>query len=105
VTHIDHVVKIAGIDHIGHRLAIFDGITSPPQGLEDISRMPYLTAALPQTRLLGKGRSQNPRRKLPARHPRRHRKVTQAIWSPVRVCGQAFQPASRLSGSDRGGGP
>jgi membrane dipeptidase len=45
VTHIDHVVKIAGIDHIGIG-SDFDGISSPPQGLEDVSRMPYLTAAL-----------------------------------------------------------
>jgi membrane dipeptidase len=45
VTHIDHVVKIAGIDHIGIG-SDFDGISAPPQGLEDVSRMPYLTAAL-----------------------------------------------------------
>lgn len=45
VTHIDHVVKIAGIDHIGIG-SDFDGITAPPQGLENISKMPYLVAAL-----------------------------------------------------------
>lgn len=45
VAHIDHVVKIAGIDHVGIG-SDFDGITSPPQGLEDISKMPALVAAL-----------------------------------------------------------
>jgi membrane dipeptidase len=45
VLHIDHVVKIAGIDHVGIG-SDFDGITSPPQGLEDVSKMPFLVAAL-----------------------------------------------------------
>jgi len=45
VTHIDHVVKIAGIDHVGIG-SDFDGITAPPQGLENVSKMPYLVAAL-----------------------------------------------------------
>ena len=45
VAHIDHVVKIAGIDHVGIG-SDFDGITGPPQGLEDVSKMPALTAAL-----------------------------------------------------------
>ena len=45
VAHIDHAVKIAGIDHVGIG-SDFDGITGPPQGLEDISKMPALTAAL-----------------------------------------------------------
>jgi membrane dipeptidase len=45
VAHIDHVVKVAGIDHIGIG-SDFDGITAPPQGLENVSKMPYLVAAL-----------------------------------------------------------
>jgi membrane dipeptidase len=47
VAHIDHVVKIAGIDHVGIG-SDFDGISSVPAGLEDVSKMPYLTAALLQ---------------------------------------------------------
>ncbi len=43
--HIDHAVKIAGIDHVGIG-SDFDGISSPPQGLEDVSKMPALVAAL-----------------------------------------------------------
>ena len=45
VAHIDHVVKVAGIDHVGIG-SDFDGISSVPAGLEDVSKMPYLTAAL-----------------------------------------------------------
>lgn len=45
VAHIDHVVKVAGIDHVGIG-SDFDGISSVPAGLEDISKMPFLTAAL-----------------------------------------------------------
>jgi membrane dipeptidase len=42
---IDHIAKIAGIDHVGIG-SDFDGINSVPQGLEDVSKMPALTAAL-----------------------------------------------------------
>ena len=42
---IDHIVKVAGIDHVGIG-SDFDGITSAPQGLEDVSKMPNLTLAL-----------------------------------------------------------
>ena len=45
VTHIDHVVKLVGIDHVGIG-SDWDGISTVPAGLEDVSRMPYLTAAL-----------------------------------------------------------
>lgn len=47
VAHIDHAVKVAGIDHVGIG-SDFDGISGPPKGLEDISKMPYLVAALLQ---------------------------------------------------------
>jgi membrane dipeptidase len=43
--HIDHVRRIAGIDHIGLG-GDFDGITSVPQGLEDVSTYPALLAEL-----------------------------------------------------------
>jgi len=45
VAHIEHVVRIAGIDHVGIG-SDFDGISAVPQGLEDISKMPALKAAL-----------------------------------------------------------
>ncbi|MBA3231360.1 MAG: membrane dipeptidase [Acidobacteria bacterium] len=43
--HIDHVRKVAGIDHIGIG-GDYDGITTVPEGLEDVSTYPALTAEL-----------------------------------------------------------
>jgi membrane dipeptidase len=43
--HIDHIVKVAGIDHVGIG-SDFDGITSVPVGLEDVSTYPRLTQEL-----------------------------------------------------------
>ena len=43
--HIDHIRKVAGIDHIGLG-GDFDGITQVPEGLEDVSKYPALTAEL-----------------------------------------------------------
>jgi membrane dipeptidase len=45
--HIDHIVKVAGIDHVGIG-SDFDGITAWPLGLEDVSTYPRLTDALLQ---------------------------------------------------------
>jgi len=43
--HIEHIRDVAGIDHIGIG-SDFDGITSVPRGLEDVTRMPDLLAEL-----------------------------------------------------------
>ncbi len=43
--HIDHIRRVAGIDHLGLG-SDFDGITSVPQGLEDVSKFPDLTREL-----------------------------------------------------------
>ena len=43
--HIDHIAKVAGIDHVGIG-SDFDGITSVPVGLEDVSTYPRLTQEL-----------------------------------------------------------
>ncbi|MEE8184359.1 MAG: dipeptidase [Acidobacteriota bacterium] len=45
VDHIDRVVELAGIDHVGLG-SDFDGVTSLPRGLEDCSKLPNLTRAL-----------------------------------------------------------
>jgi membrane dipeptidase len=42
---IDHIVRVAGIDHVGIG-SDFDGMTLAPRGLEDVSKVPNLTAAL-----------------------------------------------------------
>lgn len=45
VDHIDHVVKIAGIDHVGIG-SDFDGVSKLPDQLQDVSTYPYITQAL-----------------------------------------------------------
>ena len=45
VAHIDHVVKIAGIDAVGIG-SDFDGIDCTPLGLDDVGKFPALTRAL-----------------------------------------------------------
>ena len=46
VAHIDHVVKLAGIDHVGLG-SDFDGVgPTLPEGLEDVSKYPNLFARL-----------------------------------------------------------
>jgi membrane dipeptidase len=44
VEHIDHVVKVAGVDHVGLG-SDFDGATMPI-GMEDVSKLPKITDAL-----------------------------------------------------------
>ena len=43
--HIDHAVKVAGIDHVGIG-SDWDGIDKVPVGLEDVSKMTAVTAGL-----------------------------------------------------------
>jgi membrane dipeptidase len=43
--HIDHAVKIGGIDHVGIG-SDWDGVAGTPNGLEDVSKMPALIAVL-----------------------------------------------------------
>ena len=45
--HIDHAVRIAGIDHVGIG-SDFDGVSGPPNGLDDVSKMPALIEVLLQ---------------------------------------------------------
>jgi membrane dipeptidase len=47
VAHIDHVAKLVGVDHVGIG-SDWDGINKVPLGLEDVSKMPALTALLLQ---------------------------------------------------------
>ncbi len=45
VDHIDHIVKVAGVDHVGLG-SDFDGINSVPKQLEDVSCFPNITQEL-----------------------------------------------------------
>jgi membrane dipeptidase len=45
IDHIDHIVQVAGIDHVGIG-SDFDGVSTLPTQLEDVSCYPYITQAL-----------------------------------------------------------
>ena len=45
IDHIDHIVKVAGVDHVGIG-ADFDGATDMPEGAEDVSMLPNITYEL-----------------------------------------------------------
>jgi len=45
VDHIEHIVRVAGVDHVGLG-SDFEGITHTPVQLEDVSCFPYITQAL-----------------------------------------------------------
>ena len=45
IDHIDHIVKVAGIDHVGIG-ADFDGASDMPEGAEDVSMLPNITYEL-----------------------------------------------------------
>jgi membrane dipeptidase len=45
VDHIEHIIKVAGVDHVGLG-SDFDGIGTVPKQLEDVSCYPYITQEL-----------------------------------------------------------
>lgn len=45
IDHIDHIAKVAGIDHVGLG-SDFDGIPSSPEGIDSAADLPKITAAL-----------------------------------------------------------
>lgn len=45
VDHIDHVAKVAGIDHVGLG-SDFDGVGTTPEQVDDVSCYPFITQAL-----------------------------------------------------------
>jgi membrane dipeptidase len=45
IDHFDHVIKVAGIDHVGIGTD-FDGIPVPPEGINSAADLPKVTAAL-----------------------------------------------------------
>jgi membrane dipeptidase len=45
IDHIDHVAKVAGVDHVGLG-SDFDGVTSLPEGIDSVADLPRITEAL-----------------------------------------------------------
>jgi membrane dipeptidase len=83
--HIDHMRRVAGIDHVGIG-GDFDGISTVPRGLEDVSTYPALTAEL-----LRRGYSDDDIRKING-------------LNILRVMREAERVAARLQG-ERGPSP
>ncbi|MDP8242730.1 MAG: membrane dipeptidase [Candidatus Hinthialibacter antarcticus] len=42
VDHIEHIIKVAGIEHVGIG-SDYDGISAVPKQLDDVSMFPYIT--------------------------------------------------------------
>ncbi len=45
IDHIDHVAKVAGVDHVGLG-SDFDGISATPEGIDSVADLPRITEAL-----------------------------------------------------------
>ena len=45
IDHIDHIAKVAGVDHVGLG-SDFDGVSALPMGMEDVTRLPRIAQAL-----------------------------------------------------------
>jgi membrane dipeptidase len=45
IDHIEHIAKVAGVDHVCLG-SDFDGVPAMPVGMEDVSKLPAITAAL-----------------------------------------------------------
>jgi len=96
VDHIEHIAKVAGIDHVGLG-SDFDGVTVLPRQLEDVSCFPYITQEL-----LNRGHSQADIHKILGGNLLRAfrqaeeaaKRIQHSILSPAR-------PARALSGRSR----
>jgi membrane dipeptidase len=71
--HIDHIRKVAGIDHIGIG-GDYDGMDNPPTGLEDVSTYPALF-----TELARRGYSQADLEKIASRNILRVMRAAEAV--------------------------
>jgi membrane dipeptidase len=45
IDHIEHMIEVAGVDHVGIG-SDYDGVSMLPEQLEDVSTYPYITQAL-----------------------------------------------------------
>ena len=69
VDHIDHIVRIAGVDYVGLG-ADYDGVSQVPSDLPDVSSYPVITQELLNRKYSEGNIKKNPRPKQPPRAPR-----------------------------------
>lgn len=93
--HIDHIRKIAGIDHIGLG-GDFDGIESTPTGLEDVSKYPALIAEL-----IGRGYSDEDLLKIIGGNAQRVLRKTEEV--AARLQREQVPSGKRIEVLDKGG--
>jgi membrane dipeptidase len=82
--HVDHIRRIAGIDHIGVG-SDFDGSPGMPEGLEDVSRYPALFAEL-----AGRGYGDDELAKIAGRNVLRVMREAERVAAGQRVGERAF---------------
>ncbi len=78
VDHIDHIVKVTGIDHVGYG-SDYDGINVTPVQLEDVSCFPFLTQEL-----LNRGYSDSDVRKIAGENLLRALRRAEAVSQKLR---------------------
>jgi membrane dipeptidase len=94
--HIAHVRDVAGIDHVGIG-SDFDGITSTPLGLEDVSTYPSLFAELSR-----RGWTENDLRKLAGENLLRVWREADSVARRIqRVRGPSLATIEEMDGSSR----
>ncbi|MFI5182837.1 MAG: dipeptidase [Vicinamibacteria bacterium] len=91
--HIDHIRKVAGTDHVGLG-SDFDGISSTPEGLEDVSKYPALVAEL-----LRRGYSESDVEKVIGRNLLRVMRGAEGVSARLRK--ERPESAARLEDLDR----
>src|SRR5215470_17323071 len=45
IDHVDHIAKVAGVDHVGLG-SDFDGVAALPEGMDSVADLPKITQAL-----------------------------------------------------------
>jgi membrane dipeptidase len=91
--HIEHVRKVAGVDHVGIG-SDFDGISYVPAGLEDVSTFPQLFAEL-----IRRGWSDDDMKKLAGRNVLRVMRVAERAAERLR---KEREPSTRTIGAASG---
>ena len=97
--HVDHIRKVAGIDHIGIG-SDFDGITQIVQDLDDVSKYPLLTAELLKRGYSGRRHQEDSRPQRPARDAR-GREGVEAAAGRARAVNRDPQRRNRNRGCRR----
>jgi membrane dipeptidase len=87
--HFDHAIETAGPDHVGIG-ADWDGVASMPIGMEDVSKLPALTAGL-----LARGHSAETVRKVLGENLLRVLETAEEVARQIRIEERTLDRAKR----------